>query len=76
MKRKHVYEMDVHKYIITQPKPVIKPFTFNSNRSVRYCECCKSHQPRTSNKMTKGWKCDKCKKGESDVSSNSDSIES
>jgi hypothetical protein len=64
MERKHVYEMDVHKYILTKPKPEIKPYTFNPNKALRYCESCKSHQPKTSKKMYKGWKCDKCKEKE------------
>jgi hypothetical protein len=61
MRRKRIYEPDVHKYILTQPRQEIKPYTFNPNRALRYCESCKSHQPKTSNKMVKGWKCDKCR---------------
>lgn len=64
MQRKYAHEMDVHKYIITKSKPVIKMYTLNFNRSLRYCESCKSYQPRTDKNMVKGWKCDSCKEKE------------
>ena len=48
-----------HYFSMTRHKPGV---LYNIRRpGMRYCETCKSHQPKGKTKAIKGWKCQNCK---------------